>query len=478
VPYLVKWLKHPEESRRREAIALLLKIGPAAREAVPTLVELLEDPDYRLSAVRTLSRIGVPSEAAIDRIGEMLESASVRARPELYRILAGFGRAADRLLPRIRQQMLSLPTSECNRDFSVRVKSALELLKVVRGWSAEEFLPLVLDVRMFECKYYPFDEAGKFLTRLGPRAKTVVPDLLKWIGNPSVSWRKRLLIARAIPATRVTLARDAKELIAALEYKKKSIDMQYGPGPQMMNWLSRHLMVLDLMEGALEICWSETDRRRRHGLIRIPPPRRREDYLTYSKLERCVNNSLCARAPDGPASVISSCCDKAWDGKAPDWCYHAKPDFEVIKPALVEMLEDPSVELEHRRVALHMLKSEKVELGDKTKAVARAVTRKSKEIENYRWKKRGRIRLMRNAAPANLKNAIETCFRDSAQKPPARDISIPSDTSNEELKKYVEVTNCINNRICAETGGPTRSIMQCCKQSWPEGVPDWCKGRY
>lgn len=67
VPQLVQALKSPEPSVRRQAVDVLMRMGPDAKDAVPELTRLLEDEDegVRKMASRALGRIGPEAADAV-----------------------------------------------------------------------------------------------------------------------------------------------------------------------------------------------------------------------------------------------------------------------------------------------------------------------------------------------------------------------------------------------------------------------------
>ena len=67
VPRLVEALRSPDGQVRRQACAVLLRMGPDAKEAVPDLVRLLEDDDedLRKMAAKALGRIGPDAAPAV-----------------------------------------------------------------------------------------------------------------------------------------------------------------------------------------------------------------------------------------------------------------------------------------------------------------------------------------------------------------------------------------------------------------------------
>ncbi len=64
----IEALKSPDINIRREAARSLGEIGPRAKDAVPELIEALNDEDMDLITVRALGRIGPAAKAAAPAI--------------------------------------------------------------------------------------------------------------------------------------------------------------------------------------------------------------------------------------------------------------------------------------------------------------------------------------------------------------------------------------------------------------------------
>ena len=80
----IEALKSPEVNVRRGAAKALGEIGPGAKDAVPELVEALDDEDMDLIAVWALGRIGPAARAAVPAIKRWLEKVNSSCRPLGY----------------------------------------------------------------------------------------------------------------------------------------------------------------------------------------------------------------------------------------------------------------------------------------------------------------------------------------------------------------------------------------------------------
>jgi hypothetical protein len=77
-------LKSPEVNVRRAAARALGEIGSGAKDAVPELIEALEDEDMDLIAVWALGRIGPAAIAAVPAMKRWLEKVNSSCRPRSY----------------------------------------------------------------------------------------------------------------------------------------------------------------------------------------------------------------------------------------------------------------------------------------------------------------------------------------------------------------------------------------------------------
>jgi hypothetical protein len=92
-------LKNPDINIRREAARALGEIGPGAKDAVPELIEALNDEDIDLIAVWALGKIGPAAVEAAPAIRLWLEKVNSRCRR----------------MSEIRPQLLYLPEDQRGR---------------------------------------------------------------------------------------------------------------------------------------------------------------------------------------------------------------------------------------------------------------------------------------------------------------------------------------------------------------------------
>jgi HEAT repeat protein len=78
VPTLVNTLNDPNPRVRAEAARALARIGPEATEAVPALIARLDDPDeeVRQAAARALGQVGPAAATAVPALISLIDAAS------------------------------------------------------------------------------------------------------------------------------------------------------------------------------------------------------------------------------------------------------------------------------------------------------------------------------------------------------------------------------------------------------------------
>ncbi|HEY8506384.1 MAG TPA: HEAT repeat domain-containing protein, partial [Gemmataceae bacterium] len=103
VPALREMLKGPGLAERQMAASLIGQIGPAARAAIPDLVELLKDRNTSGTAVTALGRLGPDAVPAL--LGA-LESGEGQVRAEAVRALGMLGRDARAAAPHLAKLLL------------------------------------------------------------------------------------------------------------------------------------------------------------------------------------------------------------------------------------------------------------------------------------------------------------------------------------------------------------------------------------
>lgn len=196
VPVLIELLKseHRDYSVRQAAAEALGSIGPVTNKVVPTLVYVLEKGDWRVrgAAANALGRIGKPALPALTRI--LLESKDSLTRESVALGLGNVGRPAIPLLLEALK----------DKDDRVRMFAASSLGKI--GY-AEEDVVLGLVEAITDKDYLVRKEAIESLGRINFELKVVVPQLIKVLKDEEVAdvWKTAVEVLgmagpEAIPA--------------------------------------------------------------------------------------------------------------------------------------------------------------------------------------------------------------------------------------------------------------------------------------
>jgi HEAT repeat protein len=206
VPALVKALQDPSPERRRDAIWVLMDIGPEAGEATEALVAALRDEaklySYRIGdcARAALARIGPPARAAVPALREELERGDAELRFHAAEALVKITGEVKRYLPALIEG-LSSPDIGIRRDAAEALgqigpaaKAAVPaLIRVLKdrpgnvchfaavalgriGHNAEEVVPFLIDL-VGSDRYYYRRDAVEALGLFGPKARAALPIL-------------------------------------------------------------------------------------------------------------------------------------------------------------------------------------------------------------------------------------------------------------------------------------------------------------
>lgn len=171
---------------RRQAALTLGRIGEPARDAVPVLVNLLnEDPDTegettQFWAVKALALFGPVAREATPALIDVLRS---EAQPDVVRLvtleaLGRIGPADPRTLPAV-IETLQLPAAEDEQAEAERMErrvAAAEVLELFRGYAASA-APALMVACTDESELLR-RAAVKTLGRIGPAAEPALPTLI------------------------------------------------------------------------------------------------------------------------------------------------------------------------------------------------------------------------------------------------------------------------------------------------------------
>ncbi len=203
VPALIDVLNGRNWDMRVCAAAVLARIGPAARAAIPSLIRTIEHPDPRfngeilsLYAVRALGRIGSDAKPAVpiliglygknrvddfdivmalDGIGE----SPVRRLVETF-LREGDPYAADQLAwlgPQAREAAPALRAALADKRPQSRYSAAVALVSI--DPPSPESIPVLIEaLNHLEDRDLELSNVPSTLARLGPRAKAALPTLI------------------------------------------------------------------------------------------------------------------------------------------------------------------------------------------------------------------------------------------------------------------------------------------------------------
>lgn len=105
LPVLIEASRASESRVRASAAVALGKIGPDAKETVPALTQLLEDvePGVRLTAVQALADLGPVAKEAVPHLIQALRDTNARMQQAAIRALGNIGPAAKDAIPQLRK---------------------------------------------------------------------------------------------------------------------------------------------------------------------------------------------------------------------------------------------------------------------------------------------------------------------------------------------------------------------------------------
>ena len=176
VPVLLKALKDPDAAFRLHVLRTLTRMGPAAKTAAPALVELLEEKNALGNGViEALVAIG---SDVVPEVVLALKSKDPLVRRHAVITLGLLGPKATAAIPNL---IMTLKDA----DAQVATQSAKALEEI-----GPESVPALFDALRDEDN----EAAAKVLVKLGPKAKAVVPDLIKVLQGGDTSRRRQAAV--------------------------------------------------------------------------------------------------------------------------------------------------------------------------------------------------------------------------------------------------------------------------------------------
>jgi hypothetical protein len=168
----------PAFLRQRHALHGLYALGPLAAPALPDLIAAATEPNLRDPAVRTLGVLGPPGFQVLTNL---LTDRNFLGRAMAIRALADMGPAAKPAVPAL------LACLNANHGGGFPTAAAEALLKI------GEDPALVIDGLIYDLHFKQSpriqEAAAAVLGRLGPKARSAVPSLLRVIAEKSPASR-------------------------------------------------------------------------------------------------------------------------------------------------------------------------------------------------------------------------------------------------------------------------------------------------
>ncbi|MBC8873017.1 MAG: HEAT repeat domain-containing protein [Planctomycetes bacterium] len=178
LPQLIEGLTDEDPQGRAVAAFAIGCIGPKAREAVPNLIESLQDPLTRAEAARALAKIGPSAKAAVPALVETTKDEQAWVRVW----------AADAIW-RIDQDPRAIPVliDVLKSHYASSTRAATSLGNI--GPSAKEAVPALIE----HCVRFPSDGTSRAaLERIGLDVEAV-PYLIRALGHPKLTDHRREL---------------------------------------------------------------------------------------------------------------------------------------------------------------------------------------------------------------------------------------------------------------------------------------------
>jgi HEAT repeat protein len=191
-----------KEPRIRTRGALgLAQIGPAARQAIPTLLHAARDEDLRVraSAAQALGSMGSAATEAVPTLEDLLNDPSLPVRMYTVRALSQIGSPSKAAIPGLLWALQQPDSSELRQAAA----------KALAGIGPEAKVAVAaLVARMHDDEQNVRLEAMKSLRAIGPQAREAIPALIAVLKDPNVD------LQRMAAMTLGSIGRDADSIAA------------------------------------------------------------------------------------------------------------------------------------------------------------------------------------------------------------------------------------------------------------------------
>ncbi len=178
VPRLIKALQN--DQFQSLAVAVIDRLGPKAKEAVPALIDELKDPspEYRRQVEFALATIGPDAKAAVPALVKELNDEDPRVRRTACYALGKIGPAAADALPELQKNLTS-------DDKLLKLVSLWAMLRIKVGDQVIEKMAIQPLIKALEETDHDLVkiEAASALGDIGPMAAEAIPALEKLTGD-------------------------------------------------------------------------------------------------------------------------------------------------------------------------------------------------------------------------------------------------------------------------------------------------------
>jgi HEAT repeat protein len=176
VPKLIKALQN--DDLQSLAVAVIQRLGPKAKDAVPALIDELKDPspEYRHEVEFALGAIGPDAKAAVPALIKEMQDEDPRVRRTACYALGKIGPAASEAIPTLQKNLTS-------DDKLLKLASIWALLRIEVGDQPIQKMaiePLTKALEESDRDLVKI-EAARALGDIGPMAKEAVPALEKQV---------------------------------------------------------------------------------------------------------------------------------------------------------------------------------------------------------------------------------------------------------------------------------------------------------
>jgi HEAT repeat protein len=235
VPALTAALKDKDGDVRLRAASALSRIGAGAKEAVPTLIEALNDKQIQHLAVEALGKIGPDAKAALPILSEKLKDPAVGPRRRVARALLRIdpgqkealavlidalkdmtdkkggtrwnaAQALGELGPAAREAVPALAQALKDSNHTVRYSAADALGNI--GPEAAEAVPSLALALKDSDVFLVRPAAAKALGKIGPKAREAVPALIDALKDKQKNGRAAQALAEIGSKEAVPVLRD------------------------------------------------------------------------------------------------------------------------------------------------------------------------------------------------------------------------------------------------------------------------------